>query len=105
MIHHQKSHFAALPDAASQLDPDLNNFMTLSIAPLNVPLIVESIDSGRDARSRLTSLGILPGMEITILTRDHDGPMTLTVKGTKIALGRGISGKVLVSVNQDLHKE
>ena len=73
--------------------------MLLTDSPVNVPLIVSSIDAGREAQGRLTSMGILPGEKLILLRRDSRGPILLEVKGTRVAIGRGLGMKVLVTNN------
>jgi len=70
--------------------------LTLSEAPLSVPLRVTGVESGRQAQSRLASMGIIPGEMLRVLRRDNGGPLLIDVKGTRVALGRGISSKVTV---------
>jgi Fe2+ transport system protein FeoA len=47
--------------------------------------------------SRLGCLGILPGETIKILQQNNGGPLLIEVKGTRVALGNGICGKVIVT--------
>ncbi len=70
--------------------------LLLTEAPLSIPLTVAHINAGSQAQSRLASMGILPGEKLIILQRDNGGPLVLEVKGTRVALGRGISQKVIV---------
>ena len=78
---------------------DKHTLMLLTDSPVNVPLIVASIDAGREAQARLTSMGILPGEKLILLRRDLHGPIVLEVKGTRVAIGRGLGMKVLVTNN------
>ena len=56
-----------------------------------------SIDAGRGLKSRLTAMGLVPDVEITILRNDHPGPFVISVKDSKMMLGRGMAGKIMVS--------
>jgi ferrous iron transport protein A len=47
---------------------------------------------------RLAELGFTPNTTIKILKSFGSGPLLLEVKGSRIALGRGIAMKVLVEV-------
>ncbi|MBU4224808.1 MAG: ferrous iron transport protein A, partial [Chloroflexi bacterium] len=46
--------------------------------------------------TRLAGLGVTPGVEVTVLQNFGRGPMIVTVRDTRIALGRGETFKVLV---------
>jgi ferrous iron transport protein A len=46
--------------------------------------------------SRCTSLGLTPGVEVTMIQNFGRGPLILKVRGTQIALGRGQARMFLV---------
>ncbi|MBM3699486.1 MAG: ferrous iron transport protein A [Actinobacteria bacterium] len=58
---------------------------------------IENINGGHCMNLRLNSLGIVPGDIVKVIYQGYGGPMTLAVKGAKIALGRGIAHKIEVS--------
>jgi len=76
-----------------------NSPLTLQTAPAGVPLQVTAIQAGHTAAARLASMGIFPGETLRIVQRENSGPILVEIKGTRIALGQGISEKVLVSAN------
>ena len=45
---------------------------------------------------RLQEMGILKGEIITVERNNRSGPIEVTVKGTHLAIGRGIASRVLV---------
>jgi Fe2+ transport system protein FeoA len=49
---------------------------------------VLSLGSGKAISSRLTSLGFTPGVEIVMTQNYGHGPLVVTVRGTRVALGR-----------------
>jgi ferrous iron transport protein A len=55
------------------------------------------IDGGRDLRSRLTTMGLLPKTRIKVVRNGKSGPFVINVKNAKMALGRGIVDKIMVS--------
>jgi len=58
---------------------------------------VLSINGGRGVVSNLYSLGIYPGSVIKVSNKSFfHGPLKVSINGTQVALGRGISEKVLV---------
>jgi len=58
--------------------------------------IVLRIEGGRGACKRLNELGIIPGTEIKLVNKIQYGPVMITVKGSKLALGRGLAAKVFI---------
>jgi Fe2+ transport system protein FeoA len=60
--------------------------------------VITSISGGRNVIQRLTDMGLTPGTEIKILRNDILCPIEISVRGSKLALGRGIAAKILVKV-------
>ena len=59
---------------------------------------VESIDGGHGMQQRLESLGVRPGKTVTKVSAVFmGGPVTVTVNGRQVAMGRGIASRVIVS--------
>lgn len=55
------------------------------------------IIGGRRVIMRLCSLGITPGTKIKVLRKAPiGGPLEIEVRGTKVAIGRGIASKILI---------
>jgi Fe2+ transport system protein FeoA len=55
------------------------------------------IGGGRGLRARLTMLGLLPNTQITVIHNGRSGPFVISVKNSKMALGRGVVEKIVVS--------
>jgi len=55
-----------------------------------------SIDAGRGLKSRLTAMGLVPNVEITVLNNSHPGPFVISVKDSRMILGRGMAHKIMV---------
>ena len=55
-----------------------------------------NVVGGRVLRKRLADLGLNPGMNLRVVQVGPQGPMILAVKGSRIALGRGMAQKVMV---------
>lgn len=75
------------------MDEDIKK---LSDIKENTDVVVKSFSGGINSERRLLDLGIIPGETIKVLKNDHKGPLLICVKNTTIALGRGISMKVIV---------
>ena len=55
------------------------------------------VDAGEDLKSRLAALGMVPNVQITIINKGRPGPFVVSFKGSRIALGRGMTEKIMVS--------
>ena len=58
---------------------------------------IVAIYGGYCLNARLHAMGIIPGEIVKVVHRTGVGPMTLAVKGVRIAIGRGIAHKIEVS--------
>ena len=55
------------------------------------------IRGGRNVKQRLTDLGLTVGTEIILLDKSpFTGPILLLVRGSRLAIGRGIATKIIV---------
>lgn len=57
---------------------------------------VYALGGGHGAARRLAELGLTPGERVRVLSAGRGGPILVEVRGTRIALGRGMAAKVLV---------
>jgi ferrous iron transport protein A len=54
------------------------------------------IEGGFGVMDKLKPLGILPGENVEILRNDNTGPLVLSVKGSRMVIGRGMAQKIYV---------
>lgn len=54
------------------------------------------IHAGRGAAGRMTSLGFTPGVELEMTQNYGHGPLMVTLRGTRVALGRMEAQHLLV---------
>ena len=59
---------------------------------------VKQIPDGRRQMNRLFQLGLVRDEEITVIKNNGRGPLLILVKDTKVILGRGIAGRVMVQL-------
>ena len=57
---------------------------------------VAALRGGHGFVSRLATLGFTPGVSLTMVQNYGRGPLIVLVRGTRIALGRGEAGHILV---------
>lgn len=72
----------------------------LALAPEGKILRVVGIRGGRGVVRRLADLGLFPGSTTRVIKSTGGGPILLELRGSKIALGKGISMKVFVEVRE-----
>lgn len=57
---------------------------------------LKGIDAGRGLAGRLAAMGLVPGVEILMVSNRGRGPAIVEVKGARLALGRGMAAKMIV---------
>ncbi|MBT3374393.1 MAG: ferrous iron transport protein A [Lentisphaerae bacterium] len=55
------------------------------------------IHAGRALQSHLTALGLIPGVELEVIRNGNSGPFIISVKDTRLMLGRGMAEKIDVA--------
>jgi len=70
--------------------------LRLTQARTNVNLIFTHLEGSRGAMQRLTDMGLLPGERLRVLHNTGFGPVTVLIKGAKVALGHGLASKIIV---------
>jgi ferrous iron transport protein A len=71
--------------------------MPLSRVAKGIKVKIIRVEGGAFFHSKLTSLGLLPGREISVLNEVPGGPIVLEVMDSKIVLGRGMAGRIFVA--------
>jgi ferrous iron transport protein A len=69
--------------------------LPLSMASVGQALCLKHIGAGRKLTHRLMELGLTPGVKFTIV-QDSGGPLLLSVRDSRVALGRGMAHKLMV---------
>jgi ferrous iron transport protein A len=62
---------------------------------------VRALQCGQRLAGRLAGLGLTLGAKIEVLRNPGRGPVLVLVRGTRVALGRGQAGKILVGETRD----
>lgn len=65
----------------------------LTALPVGQPACLVCIGAGRRLKRRLASLGLTPGVELTVL-QNQGGPLLIAVRDSRLALGRGMARKL-----------
>ena len=70
--------------------------MVLSMVDQGEEVTLAHISGGRGIRSKLYSMGLVPGVAFTVLSRNGGGPVMLRIKDSRLAIGQGIAQKIIV---------
>ena len=70
--------------------------MNLNNCLINKTYIVIELIGGSMSTQRLTHLGFIPDTPVKVIRRGWGGPMLIEIKGSRLALGRGLCNKVIV---------
>lgn len=70
----------------------------LSELSAGVHATVDRFKGGREIVNRLLVLGLTIGADVKILQNYGSGPIIISVKDSRVALGRGEAKKVIVTV-------
>lgn len=72
--------------------------MPLGFIQAGADVIIEDYCCGRGMRQRLTELGLVPNAGIRVVNNDMLGPIIISIGGGRLAIGRGMAQRILVSV-------
>jgi len=62
---------------------------------------IQRIESGHTLLSRLATLGFTPGAQLQVVQNRGRGPLIVSVRGSRVALGRGEAAKILVDQQRE----
>ena len=68
----------------------------LSMAEMGQTVRLVSIEAGKKLTHRLTELGLTPGVELMVV-HDSGGPVLLSVRDSRVAVGRSMASKLHVA--------
>ncbi len=71
--------------------------MPLSMVRSGCVATLAEVRAGRGLVRRLSSMGLVPGVDIEVLKSSFGGPIMVRVKGSKVMLGRGMAHAILVN--------
>lgn len=79
-------------------DKDCTECLTSTLDRLEIGQKARIIDffCGKKAKMRLNELGLVPDSRIEVTNKISNGPVKIKVKGSEIAIGKGLAKKILV---------
>jgi len=70
--------------------------MALAMAAVGEELVLVCICGGRKIQHRLAEMGLGPGVRFSVHSRGWPGPFIISLKDSRLVLGRGMVHRVLV---------
>jgi ferrous iron transport protein A len=77
------------------------NGVSLSAVQTGTLVRIHEIRGGHNFLSRLASLGFTPGAPLKVIQNYGRGPIIVSLRDTRVALGRGEAAKIVVAESQD----
>lgn len=94
---HVLQHKMELYGICRQCMEQRSGLITLDVARSGERLIIRAFEGGANVKLRLLSMGLRIGDEIEIITNQGQGQLVVAVDFNRLALGRGLSQKILVT--------
>ncbi|MCP4376806.1 MAG: metal-dependent transcriptional regulator [bacterium] len=73
--------------------------MPLTMASLGQNVSLSKITGSRELQHRLAEMGLTPGTRFSVVNKGNPGPFIISVKGSKLMLGRGTVHQVMVKAD------
>ncbi len=71
--------------------------MPLTVVQAGRRVRLIAVKAGHELENRLSSMGLVSGVEIEVLRNSAKGPLLIKIKGSRVMLGRGMAQKIVVS--------
>jgi Fe2+ transport system protein FeoA len=68
----------------------------LSTISSGTRVAVVRLDGGEGFRSKVISMGLIPGKEFSVQSYSRKGPPVVQIDGSRVALGRELAERVIV---------
>ena len=70
--------------------------MPLAMARPGELVTVIGVRAGWGLQRRLADMGLTPGVQMRVINSQMPGPVLIDLRGSRVALGRGVAQKVMV---------
>jgi ferrous iron transport protein A len=78
--------------------------MMLPRAANGEEVVITAVRVGWGLKRRLADMGLIPGTRVKIINSGHSGRVVLESRGSRLALGRGVASKIVVSAAESGEK-
>ena len=72
--------------------------MSLTKVSIGEKVVLNNINYGLNLKKKLQNMGLTPGVRFSIISKTNSGPIIIEVRGSRLALGRGIAEKIDVEI-------
>ena len=72
--------------------------MSLSKVSIGEKVVLNYMHYGLNLRKKLQEMGLTPGVKFSVISKTNSGPIIIEIRGTRVALGRGIAEKIDVEI-------
>jgi ferrous iron transport protein A len=76
----------------------MNQVIPLAMARPGWTVQIVSVQGGRRLQRRLADMGLSPGVLVSVLNSQTPGPVILSLRGSRLALGHGMTMRILVRI-------
>lgn len=66
----------------------------------NKAAVVQRVEGGKSLLSRLAAMGFTPGAMLTVIRRGDHGPLLVSLRGSRVALGQGEAEHIFVTLDE-----
>jgi len=66
----------------------------LASVPEGEQVRLGAVEAAAGLRARLAAMGLVPGVQVRVMRNSGSGPVVVEVKGTRLALGRGMAVRI-----------
>jgi DtxR family Mn-dependent transcriptional regulator len=91
------------PDDAARSDEDGASAavasMPLTMASVGQEVRLSAVTGSRELQHRLAEMGLTPGATFKVVNKGNPGPFIVSVKGSKLMLGRGTVHRVMIKAD------
>jgi len=94
MLQHKMEIYGLCSECLAERRP----LMTLAMAKPGERIMIKEMSGGRTARARLTSMGFRSGDTLEIISNDGWGRLIVGFGNTRMAMGRGMAQKIMVTL-------
>lgn len=101
LLHHKMELYGICSECRKQRRPA----MPLAFVLPGEQVVIDRLVGGRQVQQRLAEMGLTPGTTIEVIKASGPGPIIVAFRGSRLALGRGLSQKILVAANNSLANE
>ncbi|HKK49337.1 MAG TPA: FeoA family protein [Alkalispirochaeta sp.] len=73
-----------------------DEIIPLSTVQSGVPVVVARLDGGDGFRSKVISMGLVPGNTVTVRSSGKRGPLLVQINGSRVGIGREVAERIMV---------